>query len=336
MSLGLNKLSHCFFILSMLVIHIGCGSPRIDLQSPFLVPVLSEPMIPADYLIGKGDELEIMYYIDPGSSVQEYLIDTEDTVRIDFYYYPVLNKTARVRPDGCITLQRLGDVKAAGIAPHELADKISEFYKPFISRPDVTVEVIDFNVKVENLKATIKTTTRGQSKRVVVRPDGKISLPYVHDFRAEGLTCLELSQDLEANYRNFVKNISISTAMLKAGSNRAYIMGEVAHPNFYELPGPVTLTQFIAGAGGFSQNANTHQIMIIRRGKQGQPEAVLLDMNDIIGRGNMQSDPVIRQYDVIFVPKTSLSEAALAMEYVWSLIPLRFSASYSLGGTDAN
>ena len=122
--------------------------------------------------------------------------------------------------------------------------------------------------------------------------------------------------------------------MLKARSNRAYIMGEVSSPNFYELLGPITLTQFIAGAGGFTDTANTHQIMLIRRTEDGRPNARLVDMNNIIGRGDMTADPIVRQYDVIFVPKTRLSQAALVMESIWKLIPLRFSTSYNLDTID--
>ena len=327
-------LLYYFFVLMISVIQSGCGSPRIDQQSPYLMHKPPEPFIPTDYLIGKSDDLEVMYYLDPEQSVQKYFIDTEDTLLIDFYYYPTLNKTARVRPDGFITLKKIGDIKAAGYTTQELAGIISKGYISFLSRPNVTVEAINFNVKLENLKAAIQTTTRGQSKRVVVRSDGKISLPYINDIRAEGLTCLELNQRLQTCYRKFVKNISITTAILNANSNLAYILGEVKNPNSYELKRSQTITQFIAGAGGFLQRADTHQIILIRRGKDGQPEANLIDMDDVIGKGDISYDIILRQYDVIYVPKASLSQAALIMDDVWSIIPLGFSGAYSLGGTN--
>ncbi|MCI5133274.1 MAG: hypothetical protein D3904_17620, partial [Candidatus Electrothrix sp. EH2] len=144
----------------------------------------------------------------------------------------------------------------------------------------------------------------------------------------------ELSRAVEKKYRKFVKNISITVAMLKAHSNRVYIMGEVKRANYYQLAGPRTLTQLVAEAGGFSSQANTHQIVLIRRGKDGKPTARLIDMDDIIGRGDMTSDPLIRQYDIIFVPKTKLSQAALVMDSILNLIPVHFSASYSLGGKE--
>jgi polysaccharide export outer membrane protein len=324
----MNKKNNAIFLFFLFF--AGCSSPVIDVRH-FSDPPKDLP-VPADYLIGIGDALEIMYYIDPGSSQMEYLIDTEDVLRIEFYYYPTLNKTVKVRPDGFITLQRVGDVVAVGMTPKELSLKLKKLFEPLFVRPDVTVEVTDFNVKVKNLKEAVQTTTRGESKEAVVRPDGKISLPYIRDVSAKDITCKELSNILEEKYRRIVKNISITVSILSARSNRAYIMGEIARPNFYELIGPISLTQLISNAGGFSTHANTHQVLLIRRNKNGYPDARLIDMNNIIGRGDMTSDPIIRQYDVVFVPRTQLSQAALVMESILNLIPVNFSASYSLGG----
>ena len=315
----------------------GCGGPRISTQHVnFSRPSSAEPMISAEYLIGVGDELEIMYYIDPDSSSTDYLIDTEDTLLIDFDYYPNLKKEVRVRPDGFITLSRIGDVKAVGMKPQDLAARITELFDPLLTKPDATVEVVNFNVKVEKLKAAITTRTRGESKQVTVRPDGKISLPYVHDVHVKNLTCRQISKILTEKYQRFVRSVSVATSVLHAHSHRAYIMGEVARPNFYELTGPVTLTQLVATAGGFSNYANTHQVVLIRRAEDGRPNARLIDMDDGIGRVNMESDPIIRQYDVIFVPKTKISQAALvidSMSTFWNIIPVSFS--YSLGGKRA-
>lgn len=322
-----------FVVFIFLVALGGCGDPEINVQPANINSKKSdavEPMISSGYLIGVGDELEIMYYIDSGSESAEYLIDTEDKLLVEFDYYPKLNKEVRVRPDGFITLPRVGDVKAEGLKPRDLAKKITELFEPFLTRPSATVEVVDFNVKVNNLKSAITTTTRGESKQVTVRPDGKISLPYIHDVLAKNFTCQELSQALTKEYRKFVRNVSIATAVLQAHSNRAYILGEVRNSNFYELTGPITLTQLIATAGGFSEYANTHQIVLIRRSKDGKPNARLVDMNDIIGNGDAGADPIIRQYDVVFVPRTKISQAELvisSMSSFWNIIPVRFSYS---------
>jgi polysaccharide export outer membrane protein len=57
-------------------------------------------------------------------------------------------------------------------------------------------------------------------------------------------------------------------------------------------------------------------------------------MDNVIGEGNIGADIPIKQYDVVFIPRTKLATAALSGEQLWRLIPFSFSVSgtYSLGG----
>jgi len=320
------------FLITLWLHFAGCGGPSLNIDRSPAKADQTKPMVPANYLIGQGDELEVLYHIDPGYSEVDYFIDTEDTLRIDFYYYPVMSRTVKVRPDGYITMPKVGEIKAAGLKPMDLAEKIKRIYQPHISKPTVTVEVIGYYQKVEELKQAITTLQRGQSRLAVVAPDGTISLPYLQGILAAGLTSTELSQKIEKRYQKIISNMSITLAVLGAHSNRVYVMGEVARSSFYELQGPVTLSQLISMAGGFSREANTHQVVVISRGPDGQPKAKLFDMDDIIGGNDLAADPLIKQYDVVFIPRTKMAQAALIGESLWRLIPLSFSGSYSLGG----
>ncbi len=324
----------CVFavVAAWLICSAGCGSPRINIRDNAEQPDNVECLVPTTYRIGQGDELEILYHIVSDHFIGDYKVGTGDTIRIDFYYYPVMSRTVRLRPDGYITLPKVGDVKAAGLKPSTLAENIKEVYKPHLSKTDVTVEVIGFNTRAEELKKAVTTVQRGQSKLVVVRPDGIISLPYIKEIHAAGLTSSELGQEVEKRYEKFVNNISVTVAVQRALSNRAYVMGQVNRPNFYVLPGPVTLTQLIAQSGGFAREANTHQVVLISRSENGEPAARTIDMNDIIGKGDMQSDPIIKQYDVVYVPRTGIAKASIVGESLWRLIPLTFDVGYSLGG----
>lgn len=325
------------FLVLMLLLG-GCGGGPAHVELP---PVVDAPpaksMVPATYRVGMGDELEILYHIDPGIAVPDYVIDSEDSLRIDFFYYPVMSKTVRVRPDGYITLPRVGDIQVRGKKPTDLAKEISLLYRPHLSRPVTTVEVIGFNTKVEELKRTIYNQERGMSRLAVVRPDGKISLPYIGDVTAAGLTSPDLQQAIEDRYRRMVNNLSVTVIVLRARSNRVYVMGQVNNPNFYGLPGPITLTQLIAMAGGFSREAKTDQVIIVRRKKNGQPEAHIVFTGEIIN-ANSLNDPMIQQHDVVYVPRSTLAKAALSAESLWRIIPLSFvvSGNYELGGRSAD
>lgn len=312
----------------------GCGQPQVSIQQDTAYPITGPPYIPTDYLIGNGDQLEVLYHIDPGYTRSEYVIDTEDKLRVEFYYYPIMSRQVRVRPDGYVTLPRIGDVKAAGRKPMAFARILHQAYQPYLKRPNITVEVVGFDAKIEELKKSIMTYERGQSRLVVVRPDGKISLPLIQDVEASGMTAVELSCLIEKHYKKYVESLSISVAVLKARSNRVYVMGHVYKPNYYELLGPTTLSQVVSMAGGLRPGASSQQVVVVSRGDNGQPIGRLVDLEAVVGTGNIGADVLLRQYDVIYIPPTMLESGAIGGDALWRLIPLRFvmNGTYSFGG----
>lgn len=62
-----------------------------------------------------------------------------DELDIRFYYTPDLNDVQVIRADGMITLQLLGDVKAAGMTPQQLQKKLEGLYTGLIENPSVAV-----------------------------------------------------------------------------------------------------------------------------------------------------------------------------------------------------
>jgi polysaccharide export outer membrane protein len=74
-----------------------------------------------------------------------YKIGPQDILKIDVWKEEQLTRTVPVRPDGKITLPLLNDVQAAGLAPMELANEITERLKKYINNPQVSVSVTEIN-----------------------------------------------------------------------------------------------------------------------------------------------------------------------------------------------
>ncbi len=318
------------FLGALIVFFAGCTQSPPPSRPVFAKNQASgvNPVLSGIYLIGPGDQLEIIFHMNPDFSVKEYKIDIEDTLRIDLYYYPVLGRTVKVRPDGKITLPRIGEVYVAGKKPNDLADEISKMYEPYLTKPVTTVEVINFNAKVKKMKDAITNFQENHSRFAIVRPDGAISLPYIHDINAAGLNVGELTKIIEEKYHKIIKDMSVTIVVTKAKSNQVFVMGEVKKSDFYNLVRPVTLSQLIAMAGGFTKDANMSQILMISRGKDGKPETKIIDMEKLYKNDEDAIDPVVKQYDVIFVPRTKLAEATLIGDAIWKIIPIRFVGSF--------
>lgn len=74
-----------------------------------------------------------------------YVIGPEDVLQVTVWKEGQLSGTFPVRPDGMISMVLLGDVKAAGLTPTQLAGKLTEDYKKYIQDPLVTVLVEQVN-----------------------------------------------------------------------------------------------------------------------------------------------------------------------------------------------
>jgi polysaccharide biosynthesis/export protein len=64
-----------------------------------------------------------------------------DTVDFKFQYWPELDDSQVIRPDGNVSLQLIGEVKAEGLTPIQFNQKLKELYTAKIKNPEITVIV---------------------------------------------------------------------------------------------------------------------------------------------------------------------------------------------------
>jgi polysaccharide biosynthesis/export protein len=74
-----------------------------------------------------------------------YTIGADDVLSIDVWKEPEISRTIPVRPDGKVSLPLLGDVRAAGLGPTELAAQIQGQLRNMLLNPQVTVIVTQIN-----------------------------------------------------------------------------------------------------------------------------------------------------------------------------------------------
>lgn len=76
-----------------------------------------------------------------------YVIGASDVILVSVLKEPTLTSSLLVRPDGMISMPLLGDIKAAGKTPLQLADEITAKLKKYIQDPNVTIVLSQMNSK---------------------------------------------------------------------------------------------------------------------------------------------------------------------------------------------
>ena len=173
---------------------------------------------------------------------------------------------------------------------------------------------------------------------VTVRPDGHISTGLVKDERAYGLTVPDLTDVLTKDYAEYVLKASLTVVVKAATPDRVYVGGEVAQPGeFITMPPNLTLTQAIARAGGLKLTASPDKIIILRRGPDNVPEVFAADYTDVKNGSNAAADVQLANYDVVYVPRTSVAEFYLFYnQYLQQFVPVSWGFNYLLNPTSSN
>lgn len=104
---------------------------------------------------------------DSSEEAEGYRLQFGDTLEIRFFYNPELNATVPIRPDGWISLDLIGEIKAAGLTPAELSEQLSTRSADRLRHPDVTVIVSGFSDRRVYVGGEVRTPRSIQLTRDV-------------------------------------------------------------------------------------------------------------------------------------------------------------------------
>ena len=139
------------------------------------------------------------------------------------------------------------------------------------------------------------------SAEVIVRSDGRISLPLLNDVVAAGRTPEELRTDLIAGASPFLADPNATVVVKESRSRKVFITGSVEHPGPYVLTGRTTVIQLIAMAGGLKEFADQKNIVVMR-GSNGRQVSYPFDYRSILRRQNLEQNFDLAPGDTVLVP----------------------------------
>jgi polysaccharide export outer membrane protein len=139
------------------------------------------------------------------------------------------------------------------------------------------------------------------SAEVVVRPDGKISLPLLNDVQAAGLTPDQLRDQLTKAASKFVEEPNATVVVKEIRSRKVFITGNVTKPGNYPLNGEMTVLQLIAVAGGLQEYADSSSIVVMRT-EGGQQKSFKFNYKDVIKQRHVEQNIQLKAGDTVVVP----------------------------------
>ena len=246
------------------------------------------------------------------SVAQDYLIGSQDVLKISVFEYPDLTTEVRVSEDGKITFPLLGEIVAKNLTTRQLEKGIAEKLAAgnFVKEPQVSVfiqqyrgrkvtiigevvkpgqyEIAGPTTLLDTISLALGMNQNAGHLLTVFRkepgPDGREATRKITVDVDRLLNGGDLSQDIELQNGDV---IYVPKAIF-------YIYGEVNRPGAYRLEKGITVKRAIALAGGLTPKGTESRIEITRR--EGEKERDLgADIDDPI-----RLDDVVRIKESIF------------------------------------
>ena len=158
------------------------------------------------------------------------------------------------------------------------------------------------------------------NQKVMVQPDGFISLQSVGYIHVEGLTVAGAVEAVKKAYAGTLHDPIVDIDLADFQKPFFTVLGQVGKPGQYDLRYDTTVTQAIAVAGGFAATAKT-QVFLYRAVSSNWAEVRQLKIKDILNGKNITEDVHLRPGDMIFVPEKAIANFKKYVPYSVGLSP---------------
>jgi polysaccharide biosynthesis/export protein len=177
----------------------------------------------------------------------------------------------------------------------EAVEEASNSQKDFLLGPEDVLDIVVW--KNDDLS----------QKGVVIRPDGRISMPLIGEVLASGRTANQLASQISARLREYKDNPVVTVSVKEVNSYYVYVLGEVTKPGKYQLKSHATVLQAVAMASGFTVYAAKNKMQVIRHveaPEDGKMREIRIPAryDDLVSGTGEIGNFVLKTGDVVVVP----------------------------------
>jgi polysaccharide biosynthesis/export protein len=143
-----------------------------------------------------------------------------------------------------------------------------------------------------------------------VGSDGSFTYPFIGRVEAAGRTPEQIRADIAQRLATFIPDPQVEVRVAAFNAQAIVVAGEVGSPNRQPLTAvPLTLIEAVNAAGGFAETADLRAVTVQRRG-----ERHTVDIEGFLSGTFPQNNPVLRNGDVVNVPRRRAEEAFMLGE----------------------
>jgi polysaccharide export outer membrane protein len=145
------------------------------------------------------------------------------------------------------------------------------------------------------------------STPVIVRPDGKISIPLIDDLQAAGKTPTELAKSVSEILSEYIQDPKVTvlvTGFVGPFDRQIRVVGEAAEPKIIPFRRNMTVLDVMIQVGGLTEFAAGNRAVIVRKDKDGKDKSYRVRLDDLLKDGNVKANAYVLPGDVLIIPQS--------------------------------
>jgi polysaccharide export outer membrane protein len=140
------------------------------------------------------------------------------------------------------------------------------------------------------------------TKTVVVRPDGKFSVPLAGEIVAARRTVDQIGTDITNRLKKYIPEAIVTVSITKLEGNRIYVIGQVNKPGTFTMNPRLNVLQALSMAGGMTAFASTNDIIVMRGSASTSQRMIPFRFGDVSRGRNLDQNIQLEAGDVVIVP----------------------------------
>ncbi len=241
----------------------------------------------------KNNQIDIEY-LDSKNELEDYIIDTGDSIALEFYPANELSGIFPVNEEGELFLPRLDETYVRGLTTSELKSLLEKRYSEFLIDPDIKVRIAVFK--------SIRVLARGELRNP--------SFIYFPSYQSSSFLTLD---NLDNNDTSKLDSSQeFNNPQFEIGQN-SELSNQSSDNIVFKRSGEnlITISDVIRKAGGITSKTDLSKIEIIRDvplGKGGGQKRAFINLNSYLNESDPTNDIRIFDGDSLFFPKLSKAD----------------------------
>lgn len=233
------------------------------------------------------------------SLLQEYLVNPQVMVSLVDKNPLILDELSDsysidIQTGGRIIFPVIGEVQALGKNVSAFREEIRQKLAQYIYDPQVTIKVTplsDLLIRDLSVSSTIDS-------------NGQVTMPLVGDINVVGKKVKVLRKEIQERLSEFFDSPQVVIKLSSVTSQEMYVLGEVVSTKAIPLATRTRIWESIIKTGGYTDDANPHNVILIRQEKnQVRISSLDLEMRKLIQNGNQY----VHNGDIIYVPPSNIA-----------------------------